>query len=356
LRSPVAEEFDLIHIRSNLKTSNAAKGAFSFRALGKQLAIYGRIVGARLRGCRALYVLLAVNVFGFAKDAGSVWLATLLGMEVAAHMKGATLPSFYSKSPSVMRWFIRTTVRRLSLMIIQASSIRDEIAATFKIPSSRLPVIPNMVDAIYRYDHRVPGHNLLFIGHLSVGKGFVDLLSVMESVLAHFPDAHLRCAGEPKSPQRDYVARLVDIPTPPDAMELIDNALKGGLPGVEYLGLVHGRQKEELYQQADIVVLPSFSESFPMVVLEAMSHGCAIVTTTVGAVPDMIADGVEGILCRPGDRQGLARAILTLLADPDLRTRLGDAARAKVEASYTVASVVPLYRDAFWRLVRRTGA
>ena len=132
LGSPLAEEFNLVHIRPNLKAKNAKKGAFSLVALARQLVVYCRIIQTRLHGSRALYVLVAVNVLGFLKDAGSIWLGRFLGMGVVAHMKGATLPTFYSKSPRVLRWLIFFTVRRINVMIVQADPIREEIAATPK--------------------------------------------------------------------------------------------------------------------------------------------------------------------------------------------------------------------------------
>jgi len=272
-----------------------------------------------------------------------------------AHMKGATLPAFYRTSPRALRWFILVTVRALDTLIVQAGPIRHDIAATFGVEERRLPVIPNMVEGRHVCDQQVPGQRLLYLGHLSVGKGFVDLLRTCEEVLAHYPDAVLRCAGEPKDPARDYVAQLVGLEFSGEARELIRSAEAGRIPQVEYLGLVRDREKEELLCGSDILVLPSYSESFPMVVLEAMSHGCAVIATSVGALPEMIADGSEGILIPPGDHRALSSALRSLLSDAERRTELGEAARAKVDALYTVEKVVPLYSEAFSNIVNSPG-
>ena len=353
LASPLSEEFNLVHIRSNLKAKNSEKGAFSFVALARQLMLYYRIIQTRLHGSRALYVLVAVNVLGFLKDAGSIWLGRFLGMRVVAHMKGATLPSFYHKSPRLLRWLILITLRRLNVMIVQAAPIREEIAATFDLSLSRLPIIPNMVERVHNCKGRTRGRKLLFMGHLSVGKGFVDLLSVMETVFPDYPDAVLRCAGEPKSPTRDYIAQLIGVEVSSEAVRTIRLALNGNLPQVEYVGLVHGDEKDKLLCDSDILVLPSYSESFPLVVLEAMSFGCAVIATTVGALPDIIVNGSEGILVPAGDRPALATAIRSLLSDEELRIRMAAAGQAKVGASYTVERVVPLYAEVFRELVSR---
>lgn len=352
LASSLAEEFSLHHIRSNLKATNAEKGAFSVGALAKQLAIYYQIIRSRLLGSRGLYVLIAVNVLAFVKDAGSVWLGWLLGMRVVAHMKGATLPAFYLQSSPLLRWLIKMTIGRLEMMIVQSASIRDEIVETLGLEERRIPVVPNMVEANHRCSGRTNGERLLFIGHLSVAKGFIDLLSVLDDVFTDYPDAVLRCAGEPKPLKRDYVSHLVGIDLPLGANGAIQRVVNGGFSQVQYLGgSVHGATKDELFCNSDILILPSYSESFPMAVLEAMSHGCAVIATPVGAVPEMISHGSEGLLVEPGDRASLLEAIRTLLSDPALRHKLATSASAKVEAQYTTEKVVPLYTAVFNQLV-----
>jgi glycosyltransferase involved in cell wall biosynthesis len=84
----------------------------------------------------------------------------------------------------------------------------------------------------------------------------------------------------------------------------------------------------DLLAQAHILVLPSFDENLPMSVIEGMAHELAIVTTPVGAVEDIIEDGVTGLLVPPGDAKALARALTRLITDTALRKALGRAAGA----------------------------
>jgi len=111
----------------------------------------------------------------------------------------------------------------------------------------------------------------------------------------------------------------------PDAgQRLVDSR-----PDVEWLGWMAGEERERVMGAATIFILSSSSEGLPIALLEAMSAGMAIVATEVGGVPDVVEDGVEALLVAPGDPAALATALGRLLADDELRERLGRAAQAR---------------------------
>jgi glycosyltransferase involved in cell wall biosynthesis len=87
---------------------------------------------------------------------------------------------------------------------------------------------------------------------------------------------------------------------------------------------------DALYRQADIFVLPSFAEGVPVVLMEAMAMEIPCVSTWITGIPELICNGVDGLLVAPSDVDGLADAILKLIEDPDLRQRIGQAGRARV--------------------------
>lgn len=89
------------------------------------------------------------------------------------------------------------------------------------------------------------------------------------------------------------------------------------------------------YCLGTLLALPSYSEGSPNVVLEAMAAGLPIAATDVGGVPEILEDGVTGLLVQLGDPQAMAEAILRILQDKDLALRLGAAARSCVESRYT---------------------
>ena len=92
---------------------------------------------------------------------------------------------------------------------------------------------------------------------------------------------------------------------------------------MRYLGPVAGGEKGEVLRCADILAFPTYNDAFPLVVLEAMGAGLAVVATPEGAIPDMVRDGDSGILVPHHDPAALADALQRLLDNPELCRRMG---------------------------------
>lgn len=107
---------------------------------------------------------------------------------------------------------------------------------------------------------------------------------------------------------------------------------------------------------ADLVVLPSRAEGLPTVACETLASGRPIVATAVGGTPEVVADGVTGVLVPSEDARALAGALLALLRDPDLRRRMGVAARRHAEAEFSWARNAERVEGVFQNLVARAPA
>jgi len=117
--------------------------------------------------------------------------------------------------------------------------------------------------------------------------------------------------------------------------ELLEQAQRLGLNGAEiFPGAFAGREElTRIMNCTDVFLLSSVLEGQPLVIVEAMAYGCPIVSTNVGGIPELLRDGVNGLLCPPASPQCLAEKIKLLADDPALRERLGRAARAFYENS-----------------------
>ncbi|MGH2598497.1 MAG: glycosyltransferase, partial [Dehalococcoidia bacterium] len=107
---------------------------------------------------------------------------------------------------------------------------------------------------------------------------------------------------------------------------------------VRFTGVVGQDEALTLYRECDIFCLPSRSEGLPAVLIEAMACGIPVVATRIDAVPELVEDGVSGLLVPPRDATGLASALRRLHDEPQLGQRLGSAGREKVRREFDVAT------------------
>jgi hypothetical protein len=173
----------------------------------------------------------------------------------------------------------------------------------------------------------VGGDMVLYTGRLAAVKGTVPLLASIPMVQQRCPQARFVLAGPwqmPDSPQKWGLER---------SSELGDQA-------VTWLGHVPWRKLMDCYRRASLFVMPSYYETFGISCLEAMAFGLPVVATRAGGLPEVVEDGVTGLLVPSGDSAALADAICRLLADADLRRRLGEAGRERVVSQFTAERTV----------------
>lgn len=118
---------------------------------------------------------------------------------------------------------------------------------------------------------------------------------------------------------------------------------------VSFPGAVGQDEIHALYADASIFCLPSFAEGIPCVLMEAMAMELPVVSTRITGIPELIQDGVSGLLVAPGRADELADALERLLCDPALRRSLGSRARAKVLADFNTIDAAEGLRDLFVR-------
>jgi glycosyltransferase involved in cell wall biosynthesis len=123
---------------------------------------------------------------------------------------------------------------------------------------------------------------------------------------------------------------------------------------VRFLGF--RRDLPRLIQAADAVVLPSVAEAFGLVLVESLYLGTPVVSTTAGGIPEIVDDGIDGVLVPPGDTQALEDALATLLGDPPAVQRLAGAGRTKVETRFRFETMVRSYERVYEGLLASVPA
>ena len=169
-------------------------------------------------------------------------------------------------------------------------------------------VVPNAPPPVAANGTRPAGAaKVVYVGGFAdPAKGGAVLVAALPELFAARPGAEVALAGPGEAP--------------------------AGLPdGATWLGWLQPPERDALLAEAGVFVLPSLSEGMPIALLEAMASGLPVVATKVGAVPDLLDDGVDGLLVEPGDPAALASALAGVVGDAERRVALGAAARARAE-------------------------
>jgi glycosyltransferase involved in cell wall biosynthesis len=233
----------------------------------------------------------------------------------------------------------KRALRGFDAVVAVSPEIRAKLARA-GVQTDRLHLIANGLDATaprpfarasVRRELGIPDQCCLLvcIGRLDAAKGNSLLLRAVAKLPADCRDWSLAIVGD--GAEREHLPAL--------ARQL------GLSPRVTFLG--YRSDIADMLAAADVFVLPSLMEGLPMVLLEAMAATRAIVATTVGAIPDVVADDAQALLVAPGDVDGLVTAVGRFLADPELRARLGGAAAQRHQTSFSRAVMGRLYLDLY---------
>lgn len=180
----------------------------------------------------------------------------------------------------------------------------------------RGPLLPDPFQGNWHKEYSQPvdrPFRVTTLARLYVTKGLTYLLDTVALVKQTCPGVEFKVYGEGELRE-----------------ELLDKAKQLGLDGASIFPGAFASREElmRIMTGTDLFLLSSILEGQPLVIVEAMAYGCPIVTTNVGGIPELIQDGVNGLLCPPENPQCLAEKIIHLVKDTELRRQLGNAARA----------------------------
>lgn len=221
---------------------------------------------------------------------------------VVFHIHGSSFDDFLEESPPMVQSFQALVLGQCDRVIV-LSEYWHEVLRGWIDPAA-IDVIPNAVD-VHDYDpsYSIEPPHIVVVSNLIERKGIRELANALEKL--------------PDTVEEPYTATIAGSgPLAP-----IVESLEERHPEVSYLGYVSEPDKRKLLEQGSIFVLPSHAEGLPIAILEAMAGGNAIVSTTVGGIPEVI-DEANGLLVEPGDEDALYAALRDLVTDPDVVDRM----------------------------------
>jgi glycosyltransferase involved in cell wall biosynthesis len=298
------------------------------RTVATQLVYWPTLV-RRLRHADVVHVFSASYSSFLLAPWPAVQIARLLGKPVIMNYRSGEAPDHLARSP-----LARRTLARVNLNVVPSRFLHD-VFAGFGIPSR---IIPNVVDLEgfpFRERRRLRPR-LVSTRNLEPLYNVECTLLAFALVQNRHPDATLNLVGGGSEESR-----------------LRTLARKLRLRGVTFAGRVPPTEIWRAYADADIYVQTPNIDNMPTSVLEAYASGLPVVATAAGGVPAILTDGEHGLLVPPDDHEAVAAAVLKLLDDPALASRLTATARARCE-SCTWAAVRQLWLDAYRSVLERT--
>lgn len=302
-----------------LDTRGGAHAVFSLWILLTALA---KLVRGRLEGGLAgVHVNMGERMSLFRK-AAIVLMCRALGVPVVLHLHAQMRP-FYAALPAPLQRLTRWVFSLPASVVVIGNAARRFVTRELGVPPDRVEIVINGVpEPIEARRTPEPGgmQRVLFVGRLCEAKGVSDLLAALAR--PGFDTARLEVTLAGGGDIAGYRAQAQAL-----GVERV----------VRFEGWCDQAKVARLMAASDVLVLPSHDEVLPLVILEALAHGVAVVCTPIGEIPSVLADGVNAYFVMPGDADGLASALQDLLRRPELLEALGRNGRALYERQFSLA-------------------
>jgi glycosyltransferase involved in cell wall biosynthesis len=289
-----------------------------------------------------------VHTHSFRTELGSVLWSRLPGLASIVVRTVHNVDEFYV-SPRYSA-LTRLSAHGLDRIVAISDAVAEYLRREAALPDEKLVRIHYGIDpSPFRPDLPPPSRRPLgdplrrptlgMVARLAPQKGHRVLLDALPAIRSAFPDVYARLVGHE------------ELST---AAELHAYAVERG---VDDLVWFEGFRADvaQVMADLDVFVLPSLWEGFGLVLLEAMAAGRPVVASAVGPIPEIVVDGVTGLLVPPGDPAALAEAIVRLLGDPELAAALGRAGRARVERELRVDTMVARTESLYDELLGRAS-
>lgn len=304
-------QFDIETIPIQLSDEIAQIGVHSFKKFVRILQSSCRIIRAVVRSRPKLaYMTLPPHGGGFYAALPLVFILKIMRVKILYHFhgKGFRNASIRSKVYAILVKFATRNTHSILLSPLLLDDARESIDSgeIFYLPNFA-PDVSDVRDVPARN-----GRHVLFLSNLVLSKGPVALLDALALLKKRGVSFEATFAGKTHPPLTEQSFKQ-EI----EARGLNDCTL--------YLGAVYGADKAAILLRADVLALPTTypNEAFPLVILEAMAYGLAVVATSEGAIADMVRQGESGFLVAPEDSEDLANALQRLLNDSLLCQAMG---------------------------------
>jgi glycosyltransferase involved in cell wall biosynthesis len=316
------------------------------RITGVESTISPEAIPIALRACKRFNpdILHAHNLF-FLTSMVAVLVKELtnIPLVLTLHLGRMDLLGGYAARAVTMyeRFPGRLIVSRADRVVCVSKAVKRHAEEVLSVPSKKLTVVPNGVDANefhpQAYGAEQKGKSepkrIVVVGRIISNKGLQFLVEAAPSILSGHRVQFIIAGDGPLKP------------------EIVRMTREAGLENFfSFLGEVPS--VSELLRNCDLLVRPSLTDGMPLSVLEGMATGLPVIASRIAGTPEVITNGVNGILCPPGDARALSVAINKLLDEPSLAEGMGSRARRFVEKYHDWNSIASMNREVYTSVLR----
>ncbi|HEX6633850.1 MAG TPA: glycosyltransferase [Usitatibacter sp.] len=321
MESTLGDDYELVHFRVGSEGRREGPLMRLLRLLFSPLGLAATIV---FRHVSIVHLNTSLNPRAYWRDLAYLFVAKALGARVVYQVHGGALPRrFFAGRPALTR-FLRWTLGLPELLVVLA---RCELEAYREfLPDREVAMLPNGIDCrpfsllpVVSCPEQAP-LQLLYVGRLAREKGLYEALQGVRLAHELGVDARLVVAGGgPEEGRLKRYAHALGIAT-----------------RVTFAGPVFGADKLRLLEGAHATLLPSYSEGLPYALLESMAAGVPVIATPVGAIPDVMTDGIHGLLVPSRDGKAIAEALAVLAGDRERLSWMSRACRRRIRAAFSI--------------------
>ena len=315
------------HLGSTVEGSSFGKNLYTLCSYAKFL---GKILFRR-------YLLIHVHSSAnnsFYRKVFFVVMSKLARKRVVLHVHPGRFYDFFRSKKRCSRYLIRKILCLPDAVIVLSAGIKEKFQAI--IPEEKIFVLNNPVKSFhFRCQREKEEKIILYLGWFVKEKGVFDIVKAVPEVLAEEPTAKFLFCGT-----RD-TEKLRSL--------FMDKPYKDRVSVREW---IQGEEKTDILAQSTMLLLPSYTEGFPNVILEAMASCLPIVTTPVGAIPEALKEGENCLYIQPGDVQSLKEKILNILKNPEWGVKMGEKNLQLVREIYDINIVGSQLKEIYSKVMK----
>lgn len=265
-----------------------------------------------------------------------IYMASIFKIPIVNHIHGSAIADLYINASPKKKKLVEKCFDKCRYLIVLSEEWKEKISV---VKTSTPTVVVENYSVIHKEclcKKTSEIKQILFLGFITELKGCFDIPEIVEKVTRQYDKIKVILAGSGE-------------------VKKVQEILKKKKLEKYFIfpGWVKKEEKEKLLKTANLFLLPSYTEAMPMSILEAMGYGLPIIASNVGGIPQLVEDGKNGFMVKPGDIDGFATAILNIIKNDDLNYEMGKSSLEKADEKYSLEGHIEKIKVLYEAVLRR---